>query len=241
MLSVENLNGYYGAIQVLFSINFKVEHGDMVAIVGSNGAGKTSLLKSIMNIELWKEGKIVFEGIDITRLPTHRIARLGILYIPDTGGLYHGLTTLENMQLAAGRKIIEIDRIKEIYPRIEELLNRPTDKLSGGERKIVSILRSLLIETKLILLDEPTEGVSPVITEEIYRMLKRLNEEGKTIVVVEPGSRLKIALKHVNKIGVMRTGKLEYFDTTEKALKELELLKKLIFILLSDRELVLAY
>ncbi|MEM0365846.1 MAG: ATP-binding cassette domain-containing protein [Acidilobaceae archaeon] len=230
MLSVENLNGYYGAIQVLFSINFKVEHGDMVAIVGSNGAGKTSLLKSIMNIELWKEGKIVFEGIDITRLPTHRIARLGILYIPDTGGLYHGLTTLENMQLAAGRKIIEIDRIKEIYPRIEELLNRPTDKLSGGERKIVSILRSLLIETKLILLDEPTEGVSPVITEEIYRMLKRLNEEGKTIVVVEPGSRLKIALKHVNKIGVMRTGKLEYFDTTEKALKELELLKKLIFI-----------
>ncbi|MEM0497254.1 MAG: ATP-binding cassette domain-containing protein, partial [Acidilobaceae archaeon] len=161
---------------------------------------------------------------------THRIARLGILYIPDTGGLYHGLTTLENMQLAAGRKIIEIDRIKEIYPRIEELLNRPTDKLSGGERKIVSILRSLLIETKLILLDEPTEGVSPVITEEIYRMLKRLNEEGKTIVVVEPGSRLKIALKHVNKIGVMRTGKLEYFDTTEKALKELELLKKLIFI-----------
>ncbi|MEM4429511.1 MAG: ATP-binding cassette domain-containing protein [Acidilobaceae archaeon] len=230
MLSVENLNGYYGAIQVLFSINFKVERGDMVAIVGSNGAGKTSLLKSIMNIELWKEGKIVFEGIDITRLPTHRIARLGILYIPDTGGLYHGLTTLENMQLAAGRKIIEIDRIKEIYPRIEELLNRPTDKLSGGERKIVSILRSLLIETKLILLDEPTEGVSPVITEEIYRMLKRLNEEGKTIVVVEPGSRLKIALKHVNKIGVMRTGKLEYFDTTEKALKELELLKKLIFI-----------
>lgn len=230
MLSVENLNGYYGAIQVLFSINFKVERGDMVAIVGSNGAGKTSLLKSIMNIELWKEGKIVFEGIDITRLPTHRIARLGILYIPDTGGLYHGLTTLENMQLAAGKKIIEIDRIKEIYPRIEELLNRPTDKLSGGERKIVSILRSLLIETKLILLDEPTEGVSPVITEEIYRMLKRLNEEGKTIVVVEPGSRLKIALKHVNKIGVMRTGKLEYFDTTEKALKELELLKKLIFI-----------
>ncbi|MEM1774543.1 MAG: ATP-binding cassette domain-containing protein [Acidilobaceae archaeon] len=230
MLSVENLNGYYGAIQVLFSINFKVERGDMVAIVGSNGAGKTSLLKSIMNIELWKEGKIVFEGIDITRLPTHRIARLGILYIPDTGGLYHGLTTLENMQLAAGRKIIEIDRIKEIYPRIEELLNRPTDKLSGGERKIVSILRSLLIETKLIILDEPTEGVSPVITEEIYRMLKRLNEEGKTIVVVEPGSRLKIALKHVNKIGVMRTGKLEYFDTTEKALKELELLKKLIFI-----------
>ncbi|MEM1939075.1 MAG: ATP-binding cassette domain-containing protein [Acidilobaceae archaeon] len=230
MLSVENLNGYYGAIQVLFSINFKVERGDMVAIVGSNGAGKTSLLKSIMNIELWKEGKIVFEGIDITRLPTHRIARLGILYIPDTGGLYHGLTTLENMQLAAGRKIIEIDRIKEIYPRIEELLNRPTDKLSGGERKIVSILRSLLIETKLILLDEPTEGVSPVITEEIYRMLRRLNEEGKTIVVVEPGSRLKIALKHVNKIGVMRTGKLEYFDTTEKALKELELLKKLIFI-----------
>ncbi|MEM1685422.1 MAG: ATP-binding cassette domain-containing protein [Acidilobaceae archaeon] len=230
MLSVENLNGYYGAIQVLFSINFKVERGDMVAIVGSNGAGKTSLLKPIMNIELWKEGKIVFEGIDITRLPTHRIARLGILYIPDTGGLYHGLTTLENMQLAAGRKIIEIDRIKEIYPRIEELLNRPTDKLSGGERKIVSILRSLLIETKLIILDEPTEGVSPVITEEIYRMLKRLNEEGKTIVVVEPGSRLKIALKHVNKIGVMRTGKLEYFDTTEKALKELELLKKLIFI-----------
>ncbi|MEM4738715.1 MAG: ATP-binding cassette domain-containing protein [Acidilobaceae archaeon] len=230
MLSVENLNGYYGAIQVLFSINFKVERGDMVAIVGSNGAGKTSLLKSIMNIELWKEGKIVFEGIDITRLPTHRIARLGILYIPDTGGLYHGLTTLENMQLAAGRKIIEIDRIKEIYPRIEELLNRPTDKLSGGERKIVSILRSLLIETKLIILDEPTEGVSPVITEEIYRMLRRLNEEGKTIVVVEPGSRLKIALKHVNKIGVMRTGKLEYFDTTEKALKELELLKKLIFI-----------
>ncbi|MEM0262513.1 MAG: ATP-binding cassette domain-containing protein [Sulfolobales archaeon] len=230
MLTVENLNGYYGAIQVLFSINFRVERGDMIAIVGSNGAGKTSLLKSIMNIELRKEGRIVFEDIDITRLPTYKIARLGILYISDTGGLYHGLTTLENMQLAAGRKIIEIDRIKKIYPRIEGLLNRPTDKLSGGERKIVGILRSLLVETKLILLDEPTEGVSPLMTEEIYRMLKRLNEEGKTMIIVEPGSRLKIALKYVSKIGIMRTGKLEYFDTTEKALKELELLKKLIFI-----------
>ncbi len=230
MLSVENLNGYYGLVQVLFSINFKVERGDMIALVGSNGAGKTSLLKSIMNIELRKEGKVIFEGKDVTRLPPHKIARLGILYIPDTGGLYHGLTTLENMQLAAGRKTIDINRIKEIYPRIEALLHRPADKLSGGERKIVSILRSLLVETKLLLLDEPTEGVSPIITEEIYRMLKKLNEEGKTIIVVEPGSRLKIALKHVNKIGVMRTGKLEYFDTTEKALKELELLKKLIFI-----------
>lgn len=230
MLSIENLNGYYGLVQVLFSINLKVERGDMIAIIGSNGAGKTSLLKSIMNIELRKEGRIIFEGKDITRLPTYKVARLGIFYIPDTGGLYHGLTTLENMQLAAGKRIVDIDKLKEIYPEVEALLHRPADKLSGGERKIVSILRSLLVETKLLLLDEPTEGVSPIVTEEIYRMLKKLNDEGKTIIVVEPGSRLKIALKYVNKIGIMRTGKLEYFDTTEKALKELELLRKLIFI-----------
>ncbi|MDM7275611.1 MAG: ATP-binding cassette domain-containing protein [Thermoprotei archaeon] len=230
MLSVENLNGYYGPFQVLFNVNFKVERGDMIAIVGSNGAGKTSLLKSIMNIELRKEGRITFEGKDITKLPTYKIAKLGIFYIPDTGGLYHGLTTLENMQLAAGRRTIDIDRLKEIYPEIDALLHRPADKLSGGERKIVSILRSILVETKLLLLDEPTEGVSPIVTEEIYKMLKKLNDEGKTIIVVEAGSRLKAALKYVGKIGVMRAGKLEYFDTTEKALKDLELLKKLIFI-----------
>lgn len=230
MLSVENLDAFYGRLQALFSINLSVEEGEILAILGSNGAGKTTLLKSIMNIEVLKRGKVIYRGRDITRMPTHEIAKLGISYIPDNAGLYPGLTVLENLRLATGRKDVDIDLLKEVYPGITGLLDRGADKLSGGERKIVSILRVFLRDSKLIILDEPTEGVSPLVTEQIYGMFKRLRDGGKTLIVVESGSRLKTTLRYANTIAVMTSGRLTYLGNVERAVKDIDVIKRLIFV-----------
>lgn len=230
MLSVEELDAFYGRLQVLFSVNLTVEEGKIVAIVGSNGAGKTTLLKSIMNIEVHKKGRVMYKGRDITKMSTHEIAKLGIFYIPDNAGLYPGLTVLENLRLATGRKNVNIDVLKEIYPEVTMLLNRGADKLSGGERKIVSILRVFLKDSKLILLDEPTEGVSPIVTERMYSIFKRLKDEGRTLVIVESGSRLKVALRYVDTLAVMTSGRLTYMDSAEKAIKDIDVIRRLIFV-----------
>ena len=229
LLEVRGLNAFYGNLQALFSVNLDVEKGEILAVIGSNGAGKTTLLKSIMNIEVRKEGRVYFDGVDITRLPTHRIAKLGVLFIPDNTGLYPGLTVLENFQLAVGRKDVDLGIVREVYPEITGLLGRSADRLSGGERKIVSVLRAFLLNPKLVLLDEPTEGVSPVVAERIYSLLKMLSSRGKSLIVVESGSKLKLALKNANRIAVMTAGRITYVGEVDKAQKDLDIIRKLVF------------
>jgi len=229
LLEVRGLNAFYGNLQALFSVNLDVGEGEILAVIGSNGAGKTTLLKSIMNIEVRKEGRVYFDGVDITRLPTHRIARLGVLFIPDNTGLYPGLTVLENFQLAVGRKDVDLGIVREVYPEITGLLGRSADRLSGGERKIVSVLRAFLLNPKLILLDEPTEGVSPIVAERIYSLLKMLSSRGKSLIVVESGSKLKLALKNANRIAVMTAGRITYVGEVDKAQKDLDIIRKLVF------------
>jgi len=229
LLEVRGLNAFYGNLQALFSVNLDVEKGEILAVIGSNGAGKTTLLKSIMNIEVRKEGRVYFDGVDITRLPTHRIAKLGVLFIPDNTGLYPGLTVLENFQLAVGRKDVDLGVVREVYPEITGLLGRSADRLSGGERKIVSVLRAFLLNPKLVLLDEPTEGVSPIVAERIYSLLKMLSSRGKSLIVVESGSKLKLALKNANRIAVMTAGRITYIGEVDRAQKDLDIIRKLVF------------
>ena len=231
MLEIKNLNAYYSNIQVLFGIDLVIEESDIAVVVGANGAGKTTLLKSIMNIEVSKTGSIKFRGVDITNMPTYSIARIGLHYIPDYTGLVPGLTLLENFYLARGGRNIDLEKLENLYPDLPKLLNRRVDVLSGGERKISAILRALLTNPKMLLLDEPTEGVAPIMVERIIDLMKRISREEKiTILWTEPGAKLKKILKIANKVIVMRLGRIEYIGTSEEAERDIDKIKRLVFV-----------
>jgi len=231
MLKIRNLNAYYGNLQVLFNINLEVDRGDIVAVLGPNGAGKTTLLKAIINVEVTKYGEVEFEGTNITSLPTHKIAKLGVHYVPDYGGLLPGMTVLDNLRLAAGSKNPPINKLKDFYPEIANLLERRADALSGGERKIVSIVRSILTNPKLLLLDEPSEGMSPIMVDKTVKLLKRLNEEREfTILWVEPGAKLKKVIEVADKIIVLTAGRIVYVGEAERAKEEIDKIKEYVFV-----------
>ena len=225
LLETFDLNSYYDKAQVLFDINFRVSQGELVAVIGRNGLGKTTLLKSIMNIEVVKRGRVKFDGVDITNLPTHRIASLGISYVPDYTGLIPGISVIDNLRLAAGKKNVNLSLAKELYDRIDELLPRKADTLSGGERKIVAVIRALLMNPRLVLLDEPTEGVGPLVARRIYELISRMKEEGLTVVVVEQGTRFSHVKKIADRILVMVGGRIIYETTRDKVDEEIKLIK----------------
>jgi len=230
MLSIENLDAFYGKAHILHNISLSVSRGDLLAIIGRNGVGKTTLLKSIMGIDVVRVGRIIFKDRDIANLKTHEISKLGILYIPDDAGLFHGMSVIENLRLASGKKDIDLSLLEKIYPEIRDLLNRKADLLSGGERKIVAILRSILTKTDLLLLDEPTEGIMPLIVKKIYSMLDNLRKMGKTIVIVEPGTKLNMILGIATKIAVMSGGKIIYIGEGERVMEDIDKIKKYLFV-----------
>ncbi|MFZ8793623.1 MAG: ATP-binding cassette domain-containing protein [Acidilobaceae archaeon] len=231
MLRVEGLNAYYGRLQVLFNINLEVGKGEIVAVLGPNGAGKTTLLKSIINVDVVKTGKVKLEATDITSLPTYKIAELGVHYVPDYGGLLPGITVLDNLRLASNTRNPDLSELEEFYPELRNLLWRKADVLSGGERKIISIIRSLLANTKLLLLDEPTEGMSPIMVDKTCKLLKELNaKKGLTILWVEPGAKLRKVLEVADKMAIMTAGRITYFETAERARREIDVIKERLFI-----------
>ncbi len=217
MLVLENVNAFYGKAQVLFEVGFETKEGEVLAILGRNGVGKTTLLRSIMGIEVSRTGKIEFDGKDIAEMKTHEIASLGAAYIPDYAGLIPGLTVMENLQLALGTKNLDLGSACEVYPELKGLLARKADTLSGGERKITAIVRAILMQAKLLLLDEPTEGVMPMMAKRIYKLLRDMREKGITILLVEQGARLGLSREIATRIAVMVNGKLVYLGVPEAA------------------------
>jgi len=205
-----------------------VRRGELVAVLGRNGVGKTTLLKAIMGIEVTKTGKVFFDGHEITNLPTHRIASLGIAYVPDYTGLIPGIKVADNLRLAVGSKRLDLQLAKQVYPQIEELLERRADTLSGGERKIVAVIRALMMRPKLVLLDEPTEGVSPVIASKIYSMLADMKERGMSLLVVEQGTRFSQITQLADRALIMVNGRIVYEGSRDKVLSEIETVRSLI-------------
>jgi branched-chain amino acid transport system ATP-binding protein/urea transport system ATP-binding protein len=225
LLETYELNSFYDKAQILFNINFRVSQGELVAVIGRNGVGKTTLLKSIMNIEVVKRGRIKFDDIDITNLPTYRIASIGISYVPDYTGLIPGISVLDNLRLSAGKKNVNLSLAKELYDRIDELLPKKADTLSGGERKIVAVIRALLMNPRLVLFDEPTEGVGPIVAKRIYELVSRMKDEGLTVVVVEQGTRFSHVKNIADRISVMVNGRIMYETTRDKVDEEMELIQ----------------
>jgi branched-chain amino acid transport system ATP-binding protein len=191
LLAVSGLGGWYGESHVLHGIAFDVRAGEVVTLLGRNGAGKTSTLKAIMGILPRREGSIVFEGRELIRLPARAIARLGISYCPEERGIFSSLSVEENLMLPPKVREggLSVEQIYELFPNLKERGASQGTKLSGGEQQMLAIGRILRTGANLLLLDEPTEGLAPVIVQQIGRTIGRLKQQGFTIVLVEQNFR----------------------------------------------------
>jgi len=191
VLATKGLNAWYGESHILHGVEFDVRDGEVVTLLGRNGAGKTTTLKSIMGMVGRREGSIRFKGTETVMLGSNRIARLGIAFCPEERGIFSSLDVQENLllppQVAAGG--LPLERIYELFPNLKERLKSQGTKLSGGEQQMLAIGRILRTGARLLLLDEPTEGLAPVIVQEIGRIIGRLKKEGFTILLVEQNFR----------------------------------------------------
>ena len=186
VLTVKNLEAWYGESHILHGINFDVRPGEVVTLLGRNGAGKTSTLKSIMGIIGKRTGSVSFEGTDLIRLPAEKIARLGVAFCPEERGIFSSLDVKENLLLPPIIRSggMTLDQIFELFPNLKERLSSQGTKLSGGEQQMLAIARILRTGARFLMLDEPTEGLAPVIIQQIGHMIKRLKAEGFTILLV---------------------------------------------------------
>ncbi|MDX1527881.1 MAG: ABC transporter ATP-binding protein [Gammaproteobacteria bacterium] len=187
MLVVEDIHTYYGDSYVLHGVSLGVEKGTVVALLGRNGAGKTTTLKSIMGLVPPREGQILLKGEPITGRRPHAIARSGVSYLPEHRGLFPSLTVRENLELLEGRRPgpWTLKRVMEMFPQLEQRSTSGANRLSGGEQQMLAIARSLLLNPELLILDEPTQGLAPIIVKDIRERLRALKEEGLTILLVE--------------------------------------------------------
>ena len=191
VLTVKNLEAWYGESHILHGMNFDVRPGEVVTLLGRNGAGKTTTLKSVMGVIGKRTGSIEFENKETIRLPSDRIARLGVAFCPEERGIFASLDVKENLMLPPTIRNggMTLDQIFELFPNLKERLGSQGTKLSGGEQQMLAIARILRTGARFLMLDEPTEGLAPVIIQQIGHMIKRLKAEGFTILLVEQNFR----------------------------------------------------
>jgi branched-chain amino acid transport system ATP-binding protein len=208
VLQVSNLESWYGESHILHGVNFDVRGGEVVTLLGRNGAGKTTTLKSVMGIIGKRRGSINFEGKEIIRTSSDRIARLGVAFCPEERGIFATLDVRENLMLPPQVRSggLSLDQIFELFPNIKERLNSQGTKLSGGEQQMLAIARILRTGARFLMLDEPTEGLAPVIIQQIGKTIAKLKEQGFTILLVEQNFRFASTV--ADRFYVMEHGKI---------------------------------
>lgn len=228
LLEVQGLNAWYGESHILHGVNMRVAEGETITILGRNGVGKTTTLRTITGIVRARKGKLTFAGEDMMHVPLHKTAHRGIGFVPEERGIFATLTVSENLMLppvvASGG--MTVDEIYELFPNLYERRNSPGTKLSGGEQQMLAIARILRTGVRMLLLDEPTEGLAPVIVQRIGEVLKQLKERGMTILLVEQNFRFasRIAdrfylMDHGQMVSEFPVGELpDRMDTLHKVL-----------------------
>jgi branched-chain amino acid transport system ATP-binding protein len=214
MLETKGLNAWYGASHILHGISISVERGEVVALVGRNGAGKTTTIRSIMGLMPRIAGEMQFNGVDLATLRAHGRFGLGLAYVPEERRIVPGLTVRENLQLglvasrAGINERVAIDEIAESFPRLKERLAQEAVTMSGGEQQMLAIARAMIAKPKMILLDEPSEGIMPVLVEEMGALFRRLRDQGVTLLLVE--QNVEWALRLADRAIIIDQGQVVY-------------------------------
>lgn len=222
MLKVENLHINYGFIEAVKGIDFIVNDGEIVALIGANGAGKTTTMHALSGLIKAKSGSIVLDGKDITKVPANKIVGLGLIQVPEGRHVFASQTVLENLTLGAylckDKKLIEanLNHVFELFPRLKERQKQLAGTLSGGEQQMLAMGRALMSNPKVLLLDEPSMGLSPLLVKEIFAIIKEINDNGTTVFVVEQNA--KMALEIASRAYVMETGKIVLSGTGKELL-----------------------
>ena len=221
LLSVENLRAGYGAVEVLRGVDIRISHGELIALLGSNGAGKTTLNAVMSGLLAPRSGRVVFDGEDLTGVHYRRIVQAGLIQVPEGRKVFPNLTVLENLELGAftrarSRLSENIDRVFETFPRLRERMAQLAGTMSGGEQQMLAIGRGLMAEPKLLILDEPSLGLSPLLVEELFTLIAKLRTDGLAILLVEQnvGQSLDIA----DRAYVMENGTIRFSGTATELL-----------------------
>ena len=217
MLRVEDINVYYGAIHAIKGISLDVPDGEIVALIGSNGAGKSTTLRTISGLMRPKKGRIMYDGEDITGVPAHKIVGKGLCQVPEGRHVFANMTVLENLELGAYLRndkdgiAKDMEAVFEKFPRLLERKNQIAGTLSGGEQQILAMARALMSRPKLLLLDEPSMGLAPLLVKEIFNIIKEINASGTTVLLVEQNANM--ALSIADKAYVLETGRITLSGT----------------------------
>ena len=228
LLKVENINVYYGAIHAIKDVSFHVDAGEVVTLIGANGAGKSTTLQTISGLLRSRSGGIEFNGESIGRLPPHRIVERGLAQVPEGRRIFLQMTVQENLEMGAftrrgGVSEEELERVFEQFPRLKERRRQIAGTLSGGEQQMLAIGRALMSRPQLLMLDEPSMGLAPILVEQIFEIIGKLHRSGTTILLVEQNAQM--ALSVANRAYVMETGRIG-LSGTGRELAESDLVKK---------------
>jgi branched-chain amino acid transport system ATP-binding protein len=224
LLSVEALVAGYGAVDILNGINLSVDPGKIAVIVGPNGAGKSTAMKAIFGLAQIRSGRVLFDGVDVTGVAADKLVAGGIAYVPQERNVFRSLSVRENLEMGAFLKPGDIARrieaVLALFPPLREKLKQAAGELSGGQRQMVAMGRALMLEPKLLMLDEPTAGLSPLYMDQIFERIVAVNRSGVGVLLVEQNAKQALSIGHVGY--VLATGRNRFTDSTEKLLANRE-------------------
>ena len=229
LLEVNNLEVYYGVICALKGISFHVNEGEIVSLIGANGAGKTTMMQSTVGIIPKRSGSVIFDGQDITKTPCHKIVQLGMTQVPEGRRIFQELSVYENLMMGAytvkdqQKFKAELDKVYELFPRLAERRKQIAGTLSGGEQQMLAMSRALMINPKLLMLDEPSMGLAPILVDQIFSIIKDLHAAGTTILLVEQNASK--ALEISDRAYVLETGKITLSGTGKELMQSSEVQK----------------
>lgn len=224
MLEVNDIDVYYGDLQALWGVSIRVEQGEIAVLIGPNGAGKTTLMRAVAGLQPPARGRITLEGQTISRMPAHAIVERGVILVPEGRHLFGGMTVLENLTLGAysqrarGRRPETLRRVFEIFPVLEERAEQTAGSLSGGQQQMVAVGRALMGLPRLLLLDEPSLGLAPLVVGDIFDVLKQINQDGTTILLAEQNARM--ALELAQSAYILEQGRVSGHGTGGELLSE---------------------